>query len=112
MHVPQQFAADFAQLNSAQVYRYVNFHRPCYFPTTITDSKGKQRKKYLFENMMTPYEKFRSLPKSSQYLKAGITFKQLDAYANEMNDNEAAEQLNLARDYLFRKLHERLNRRA
>ena len=112
MHVPQHFAVEFAQLNSVQVYRYVNFHRPCYFPSIITDSKGKERKKYLYENMMTPFEKFRSLPKSSQYLKAGVTFKQLDAYANEMNDNEAAEQLNLARDSLFKKLHEQLNRRA
>ena len=112
MHIPQHFAPDFAQLNAVQVYRYVKSHHPCYFPITITDSKGQERKKYLSENMMTPYEKFRSLPGSSQYLKAGVTFKQLDAYANKMNDNDAAEQLNLARDSLFRKLHERLNRRA
>ena len=57
---------------------------------------------------MTPYEKFKSLPRPSQYLKSGITLKMLDAYANEMTDNEAAEQLNSARDYLFKQLHERL----
>lgn len=58
--------------------------------------------------MMTPYEKLRSLSCcASQYLKPGITFKSLDAYANEMTDNEAAEQLNAARDHLFRQLHER-----
>jgi len=112
MHIPQHHAADSAEFNRYQVYRYVNFHRHCRFPTTVTDHKGKQRKQYRYEDMMTPYEKLRSLPKPSQYLKPGITFKQLDAFANKMTDNEAAEQLNTARDLLFKQLHERLNRRA
>ncbi len=112
MHIPQQYAEEFSELNSDQVYRYINFHRPCYFPTTVTDDKGKQKKKYLYEDMMTPYEKFRSLPKPSQYLKPGVTFKTLDAKACEMTDNEAAEQMNSARDKLFKQLHERLKLRA
>ncbi len=111
-HIPQQYATNFTELNSHQVYRYVNFHRPCYFPTTITDDKGKQRKKYHYDDMMTPYEKFRVLRRPSQYLKPGVTFKNLDAFANEMTDNEAAEELNSARDYLFNQLHERLKIRA
>lgn len=112
MHIPQQYANDFDEFNRHQVYRYVNFHHPCYFPTTVTDDKGKQRKKYRYEDMMTPYEKFRSLPRASQYLKPGITFKKLDAFASEMTDNEAVEQLNLTRDNLFKQLHERLKIRA
>lgn len=112
MHIPQQYAEEFSGLNSHQVYRYVNFHRPCYFPTTITDDKGKQKKKYCYQDMMTPYEKFRSLSKPSQYLKPGVTFKTLDAFANKMTDNEAAEQMNSARDKLFKQLHERLKLRA
>ncbi len=112
MHIPQQYADDFARLNQGEVYRYVNFHRPCYFPSTITDKKGKERKRYRYEDMMTPYEKFRSAQRPSQYLKQGITFKQLDAFANEMNDNEAAEQLNSAKNQLFKQLHVRLKLRA
>jgi len=57
---------------------------------------------------MTPYEKFRSLTCASQYLKSGITFKKLDVFAKQMTDNEAAEQLNSARDKLFQQLHDRL----
>ena len=112
IHIPQQYATDFAQLNRQQVYRYVNFHRPCYLPTTLTDEKGKQRKQYRYQDMMTPYEKLRSLARPSQYLKPGITFKNLDTFAKEMTDNEAAEQLNSARDHLFKQLHERLKIRA
>ena len=111
-HIPQQYAEEFESINSNQVYRYVNFHRPCYFPTITTDSKGKQRKKYRYQDMMTPYEKFKSLHRPSQYLKSGITFKQLNAFAQEMTDNEAAEQLHLARDQLFTQLHERLKMKA
>jgi len=108
MHIPQCYAAEFSTLNSKQVYRYINFHRPCYFPSTITDEKGKQRKKYRYEDMMTPYEKLLSLPRPSQYLKPGVTLKKLNAFALEMTDNEAAEEMNLAKDKLFRQLHERL----
>ena len=111
-HIPQQYAEEFRQLNSNQVYRYINFHRPCYFPTTVIDNKGKQRKQYRYKNMMTPYEKFKSLPRPRQYLKSGITFKQLDAFARAMTDNDAAEQLNSARDQLFKQLHERLKMKA
>jgi len=108
MHIPQCYAADFSTLNSQQVYRYVNFHRPCYFPSTVTDDKGKQKKKYRYEDMMTPYEKLRSLSRPSQYLKLGMTFRKLDAFALEMTDNDAVEEMNTARDKLFRQLHERL----
>ncbi len=112
MHIPQQYAKDFAELNSGPVYRYVNFHRPCYFPTTVTDKKGKQRKKYRYQDMMTPYEKFCSLARPSQYLAPGMTLGKLDAFASEMTDNEAAEQLNSTRDHLFKQLHERLKMKA
>jgi hypothetical protein len=111
-HIPQYYAAEFSELNSRQVYRYVNFHRPCYFPSRVIDKKGKERKRYRYEDMMTPYEKLHSLSKSSQYLKHGITFKKLNEFAKEMTDNEAAEQMNLARDKLFNQLHEHIKIRA
>ena len=90
-HILQQYVTDFAGLNSQHVYRYVNFHRPGYFPTITTNSKGKQKKIYLYSDMMTPYEKLHSLTRPSQYLKPGVTFKNLDAFANEITSNEAAE---------------------
>lgn len=39
---------------------------------------------------MTSYEKLKSLPKAATYLRSGVTFKQLDANAFAINDNEAA----------------------
>lgn len=111
-HIPRHYADSFTELNSGPLHRYINFHRPCYFPSTITDKKGKQKKVYRYEDMMTPYEKFRSLPRASQYLKSGATFKKLDAFACEMTDNEAVEQLHSARDSLFKQFHGRLKMKA
>jgi hypothetical protein len=51
---------------------------------TTTDSKGRQRKRYPYKLMMTPYEKLKSLPLAEQYLKPAISFKQLDAQAGQL----------------------------
>jgi hypothetical protein len=101
-HIPQRFAALVNTFDSEYLNPYVNFHRPCLFAETITDAKGRQRKRYPYKLMMTPYEKFKSLPLAEQFLKPGITFLQLDALAAAMSDNEAARLLNQARATLFK----------
>lgn len=50
---------------------------------------------------MTPYDKLKSLPHASGFLKPGVTFEALDQIANAVTDNEAAAQLNAARKELF-----------
>jgi transposase InsO family protein len=86
---------------------YVNFHRPCLFPVTITDSKGRIRKKYPYQEVMTPYEKLKSLPGAEKCLVPGVTWKELDAIANEMSDNEFAERMVQARFDLFDRIDTR-----
>ena len=81
-HIPQRYAGQLNQFNQAALNPYVNYHRPCLYPTIIIDAKGKQKKKYEYKNMMTPYDKFKSLPHAEQYLKDGLTFKNLDDIAS------------------------------
>lgn len=100
-HIPQYCASLVNTFCADYLNPYVNFHRPCFFPKTITDAKGKERKKYRYEDMMTPYEKFKSIPEASKYLKDGIALEQLDAQAAKMSDNDAASALNSARKKLF-----------
>jgi len=76
-------------------------HRPSCFPETITDAKGKERKRYRYEEMKTPYEKLKSLPNACQHLKPSVTFELLDADASKMSDNDTALALNNARRKLF-----------
>jgi len=106
-HIPQRFAALVNAFCGEHLNPYVNFHRPCLFAETITDAKGRQRKRYPYKLMMTPYEKLKSLPLAKQFLKPPVTFQQLDAQANSMSDNEAAQRLNDARATLFKTISNR-----
>ena len=106
-HIPQRFAAQVNLVCQEFLNPYVNLHRPCFFPETTTDRKGKMRKRYLLQNMMTPYEKLKSLPKAKQFLKPAITFTQLDRIATAISDNEAVRRLNEARTRLFQTIQRR-----
>ena len=111
-HIPQRWASLINDFNRQHLNPYINYHRPCLFPVIITDSKGKQRKRYPYQSLMTPYEKLKSLPDADQYLKPGITFEILDAIAYRQSDNEAADELQKARRQLFKTIHERETKRA
>jgi transposase InsO family protein len=111
-HIPQHCASLVNAFCADHLNPYVNFHRPCFFPETITDKNGKERKRYRYEGMMTPYEKLKSLPDAEQYLKPNITFKHLDAQAKSMSDNDAATALNNARRKLFQAISAAIRKRA
>ena len=111
-HIPQRWASLINDFNRQHLNPYINYHRPCLFPVIITDSKGKQRKRYPYQSLMTPYEKLKPLPDADQYLKPGITFEILDAIAYQQSDNEAADELQKARRQLFKTIHERETKRA
>ncbi len=88
------------------LWPYLNYHRPCFFPVTEIDAKGRQRKHYRYEDLMTPYDKLKALPNATQYLKQGITWQYLDRLAGEMSDNEAAGRMNKAKEKLFYNLNQ------
>jgi len=71
------------------------------------DQKGKERKIYRYETMMTPYDKLKSLPRATTHLKPAVTFEILDAIAHQLSDNQAADRLQKARQRLFTTIHER-----
>jgi len=105
-HIEQKWAPLINEFNLKYLYPYINYHRPCFFPETTTDEKGKQRKKYLYKNMMTPYEKLKSLPNAKSYLKPDFHFEILDEQALEMNDNACVELLQKERSKLFNPIFE------
>jgi transposase InsO family protein len=106
-HIPQRFASLVNAFCRDHLNPYVNFHRPCLFAETIIDAKGRQRKRYPYKLMMTPYEKLKSLHKAEQFLKPNVTFLQLDAQARALSDNEAVKRLNDARTILFNTIFNR-----
>ena len=107
-HIPQKFAPQVNRFNQDHLVPYVNYHRPCFFPETIIDDKGRQRKRYRYEHMMTPYEKLKSLSDAAQFLRPGLSFQSLDDIAYAISDNEAAKRLQEARHQLFESIDELL----
>jgi len=110
-HIAQKWAPLMNEFNLKYLYPYINYHRPCFFPKTITDEKGKERKTYLYKDMMTPYEKLKSLANAKKYLKPGFYFEILDEQVMEMTDNACAELLQKKRNKLFNQIFEQ-NKRA
>jgi hypothetical protein len=104
-HIPQHFASQVNTFTVEVLSPYLNDHRPCHFPTEYQDKKGKIRKRYRYQDTMTPYEQFRSLPEAEGYLKLGASFEKLDAWASQCSDNDAAQQLNEARAQLFQSIN-------
>jgi hypothetical protein len=101
VHIPQQHAELMEIFNQKHLNPCINFHRPCHFPTVKIDLKGKQQKHYSQKDMMTPYDKLKSLPHAEKYLKPGMTFKQLDAIAKKQSDLDAWGEMQKARSALF-----------
>lgn len=111
-HIPQHCASQVNAFTVQVLSPYLNFHRPCHFPTEYTDKKGRIRKRYRYQDMMTPYEKFRSLPGAESYLKQGTTLEKLDEIAAGCSDNDAAQRLNEARTKLFQSINKSQQRAA
>jgi len=105
-HIPQHYANKINAFNQGALNPYVNYHRPCLYPTTIVDKKGKEKKQYKYDDMMTPYDKLKSLDNAAEYLKEGMSFEKLDDIAYAMTDNEAARHLQAQRKALFKTINE------
>ena len=104
-HIPSRHAQRVNDFTQNVLSPYLNFHRTCFFPSETVDAKGRRRKRYRDADIMTPYEKLKSLPEAAAYLTPGTTFQQLDdAVAFALSDNDAARALHEARARLFRSI--------
>ena len=111
-HIPQVWASHLNAFNDDYLLAHINYHRPCFYPESKVDKKGKERKTYPYKGMMTPYEKLKSLKNAQQYLKPGVSFEKLDEIALQMSDNTSAELLQQARNQLFKQIFEQDRHRA
>ena len=100
--IAKGYAKNFNEFYKSCFNTYLNFHRPCGYPTIITDKRGKEKK--IYNTYLTPYQKLKSMKNAKQYLKQNITFVQLDKIAYEKSDNEFAEFMQQEKDKLFNNL--------
>ena len=100
-HIPARFAPAVNAFNRDRLSPFLNHHRPCLFPTEEIDAKGRARKRYRDADVMTPYEKLKSLDGAGRHLVPGVSFEALDVVADAASDLAAAAALNRARRDLF-----------
>lgn len=106
-HIPQRHATAVNAFCAEHLNPYLNFHRPCAFAVEQRDHKGKIRKHYPKDQIMTPCDRLLTIPKIAQQLSPGITPESLRTTASAQSDSLAAKQLNDARDTLFRSFSQR-----
>ncbi len=111
-YIPQRCAELINEFNGDFFNPYINFHRPCFFPVSVIDPKGKIRKTYPYEMVRTPYERLKSLSQAESYLRPGVTLEKLETIANQMSDNQFAERMVKARSNLFQQITRFANRVA
>jgi hypothetical protein len=111
-YIPQRCAELINEFNRDFFNPYINFHRPCFFPMSVIDPKGRIKKTYPYREVRTPYERLKSLPKAESYLRSGVTFEELKIIANQMSDNQFAERMVKARSNLFGQISRFANRVA
>lgn len=106
-HIPQRFASQINAFCAEHLNPYLNFHRPCLFAQEVIDDKGKIRKRYPQQLVMTPFEKLASIDGVEHFLKPGVSLQILRTRAAAHSDNTAAERMNAARHALFTSIHHR-----
>jgi transposase InsO family protein len=111
-YIPQRCAELINEFNRDFFNPYINFHRPCFFPVSVIDPKGRIKKTYPYREVRPPYERLKSLPKAESYLRPGVTFEELEVISNQMSDNKFAERMVNARSNLFGQISRFANRVA
>lgn len=105
-HIPRRHAARFDTFCREYLNPFLNFHRPCLFATELADPKkpGRIKRVYRPRDAMTPLDKLASLPDAPGFLRPGLTLLELQQLATALTDVQAAEELNEARQALFRRV--------
>jgi len=112
VYIPQACATAINQYHRDFLNIYINFHRPCFFSVSVIDPRGKVKRTYPYQKVMTPYEKLKSLPRAESYLQPCVTMEKLSDIANQMSDNAFAERMVKARSNLFQHISRHTNRGA
>ncbi len=112
VHIPQVYATAINQYHRDFLNVYINFHRPCFFSISVIDHRGKVKKTYPYQEVMTPYERLKSLPEAQSYLQPDVTMEKLSDIAHQMSDNAFAERMVKARSNLLQHISRHTNRDA
>ena len=105
-HIHRRHAGRFDTFCREYLNPFLNYHRPCLFATELADPKkpGRIKRVYRPRDAMTPLDKLASLSDAASFLRPGVTLQELQRFARALTDVQAAEELNEARQALFRRV--------
>lgn len=101
-HIDQKFCDKINYYLKNYFNPYLNFHRPCAYPSIETSDKGRKRKVY--DIYRVPYDRLKQIVGSEKFLKSGQTLEKLDIIAYSHSDNEWAEIMRREEDKLFEEI--------
>ena len=101
-HIPRRHAVRVNDFTHHVLSPFLNYHRPCHFPVETVGDDGRTTKRYPYANVATPYDKLKSLDHAERFLKPGVSFAELDAFALSVSDLDDAAAVNAARAEMFR----------
>jgi transposase InsO family protein len=104
-HIESRHAEAIEEFYEQHLNPYLNYHRPCGVPETVTNAKGKQRRVYRW--YATPWEILRQLPDLARHLQSGTTQADLEKRAGAESDTAAAVRMQEAKRTLFAKIRQK-----
>ena len=101
-HIAPAHAAPLNQFYAGFLNPYVNYHRPSAQAEVVIDAKGRKRR--LYKQWQTPFEKLLSLDRPQQFLRPGLSLNALGRVAATMSDTEAARRMQQAKNNMFEQI--------
>jgi transposase InsO family protein len=101
-HMGAQHAAAVDAFHREHLNPYINFHRPCAVPVILTEPNGKRRRVY--PRWATPFELFQQVPHCESLLRPGVTLTELESFAQQQSDTEAALDMQRAKRQLLARI--------
>jgi hypothetical protein len=101
-HIAPAHTAPINQFYTGFLNPYVNYHRPSAQAEVLIDAKGRKRR--LYKQWQTPFEKLLSLHRPQQFLRPGLTINALKRVAATMSDTEAARRMQQAKNTMFEQI--------
>lgn len=84
--------------------KFLNYHRPCAFPTREQLPDGKVRVFYKKDDYKTPYAKLKEIDPEGKFLQKGLNYGKLDKIAYEYSDYEYLKIMKEAQKKMLRKV--------
>jgi hypothetical protein len=98
-HIAPTHAAPVNQFYTGFLNPYVNYHRPSAQAEVQIDAKGRKRR--LYKQWQTPFEKLLSLDRPQRFLRPGLSLAALKRVAASISDTEAARRMQQAKSSMF-----------